>query len=71
MNFTKLLRTPFLRNISGRLLLYEVTLVKKHNKPPLLQKSETKIFDRKTFHKKLVPSQRKNKLGGLDIRSDV
>ena len=35
---------------------YEVTFVKKYNKP-LFQKSETKIFDLKRFHKKLVPSQ--------------
>ena len=41
----------------GQLLCYEVTLVKKCNKP-LLQKSETKVFDQKKIYKKLVESQR-------------
>ena len=39
---------------------YEVTLVKKYNKP-LPQKSKTKIFDQKIFHKKLVQNQREKK----------
>ena len=43
--------------IFERLHCYEVTLVKKYNKT-LFKKSETKIFDQKRFHKKLVPSQR-------------
>ena len=46
--------------IFGQLNCYEVTLVKKYNKP-LLQKSETKFFKQKIFHKKLVQSQREKK----------
>ena len=48
---------------------YEVTLIKKNNKP-LLQKSKTKIFNQKRFHKKLVQSQREKKLGCFEIKSD-
>ena len=55
--------------IFERLYSYEVTLVKKYNKP-LLQKSETKIFDQKRFHKKLVPNQRGNNSGVLKVESD-
>ena len=43
--------------ISEWIHCYEVTLVKRYNKS-LLQKSETKTFDQKRFHKKLVPSRR-------------
>ena len=39
--------------ILGQLHCYEVTLVKKCYKP-LLQKSETKVFDQKKIYKKLV-----------------
>ena len=42
--------------IFERLHCYDVTLVKEYNKP-LLQKSETKIFDQIRFHKKLIQSQ--------------
>ena len=45
---------------------YEVTLVKKCNKP-LLQKSETKIFDQKRFMKNLFKVNEKNKSGVLRI----
>ena len=45
--------------IYGRLLCYEVTIVKKCAKP-LQQESETKIFDQKIFIKK---STEKNKSG--------
>ena len=43
--------------IFGQLHCYEVTLVKKCNKP-LLLKSETKVFNQKKIYKKLVESQR-------------
>ena len=55
--------------IIERLHCYEVTLVKKYKKT-LLQKIETKIFDQKRFHKKLVPSQREKKLGRFEVKSD-
>ena len=45
---------------------YEVTLVTKYNKT-LLQKSETKIFDQKRFHKKLNPSQQEKGSGVLRL----
>ena len=48
--------------IFGRLHCYEVTLVKKCNKP-LLQKSETKIFDQKRFIKNLLKGSEKNNSG--------
>ena len=51
-----------------RLHCYEVTLVNKYNKP-LLQKSETRIFDQTRFHKKLAPRQRK-KLWRFEVKSD-
>ena len=48
--------------IFGQLHCYEVTLVKKCNKP-LLQKSETKVFDQKKIYKKTCwKSARKNNL---------
>ena len=50
----------------GQLHYYEVTLIKKYNKP-LLQKSETKVCKQKKFHKKLVQSQRAKKLGRFVI----
>ena len=43
--------------ILGQLHCYEVTLVKKCYKP-LLQKTETKVFDQKKIYKKLAESQR-------------
>ena len=46
--------------ISGLLHCYEVTLVKKCNKP-LLQKIETKILDQKRFMKNLFKVNEKNK----------
>ena len=52
--------------IFERLHCYEVTLVKKYHKA-LLRKSETKIFDQKSFHKKLVPSQREKNSGVLRL----
>ena len=55
-----------LSHIIFKLHCYEVTLVKKCNKPSL-QKSETKIFDQKRFHKKLVPSQQEKMLGVLRL----
>ena len=55
-----------LSHIIFKLHCYEVTLVKKCNKPSL-QKSETKIFDQKRFHKKLVPSQREKNSGVLRL----
>ena len=48
---------------------YGVTLVKKYKKP-LLQKSETKNFKQKGFHKKLVQSQPEKILERLKIKSD-
>ena len=52
--------------IFERLHCYEVTLVKKYNKP-LLKKNETKIFDQKIFHKILFPSQREKNSGILRL----
>ena len=46
----------------GQLLCCEVTLVKKCNKP-LLQKSETKVFDQKRFIKNLLKVSEKNNSG--------
>ena len=51
-------------------MCYGVTLLKIYNKP-LLQKSETKIFIQKRFHKKLVQSQREKKLEHFEIKSDI
>ena len=48
---------------------YEVTLIKKYNKP-LLQKSETEVFKQKKIHKKLVQSQQAKKLGRFEIKLD-
>ena len=48
---------------------YQVTLIKKYNKP-LLQKSETKVFKQKKFRKKLVQSQQVKKLGRFEIKLD-
>ena len=48
--------------IFGRLHCYEVTLVKKCNKP-LLQKSQTKSFDQKRFIKNLLKVSEKNNSG--------
>ena len=50
----------------GRLHCYEVTLVKKYNKP-LIQKSETKIFNRKRFIKNSFKVNEKSKSGVLRI----
>ena len=50
--------------IFGRLHCYEVTLVKKCNKP-LLQKSEIKVFDQKRFIKNLLKVSEKNNSGVL------
>ena len=47
--------------IYGRLHCYKVTLVKAYNKP-LLQETETKIFDQSRFHKKLNKCQRVKKV---------
>ena len=47
--------------ILGRLHCYEVTLIKKWNKP-LLQKSERKAFDQKRFIKNLLKVSEKNDL---------
>ena len=55
---------PLSHIIFEQLHSYEVTLVKKYNKP-LLQKSEIKVFDQKRFHKKLVPSNEKKKNSGV------
>ena len=43
-----------------------IALAKKFLKPPL-QKSETKIFKQKRFHKKLVQSQREKNSGILRL----
>ena len=48
--------------IFGRLHCYEVTLVKKCNKP-LLQKSEKKVFDQKRFIRNLPKVSVKNNSG--------
>ena len=48
--------------IFGRLHCYQVTLVKKCNKP-LLQKSETKVFNQKRFIKNLLKVSEKNNSG--------
>ena len=48
--------------IFGRLHCYDITLVKKCNKP-LLQKSETKVFDQKRFIKNLLKVSEKNNSG--------
>ena len=55
-----------LHTIFGWLHCYEVTLVKKCNKP-LLQKRETKIIHQKQFIKNLLRVNKKNKLGILRI----
>ena len=55
--------------IFGPLHCYEVTPVKKCNKAPL-QKSETKIFKQRRFHKKHVQSQREEELGRFEIKLD-
>ena len=52
--------------IFGRLHCYEVTLVKMCNKP-LLQKTETKIFDQKVFIKNLFKVNEKSKSAVLRI----
>ena len=52
--------------IFGRLHCYEVTLVKKCNKPQL-QKSETKFFDQIRFIKNLFKVSEKNNSGVLRI----
>ena len=52
--------------VFGRLHCYEVTLVKKCNKP-LLQKSETKVFDQKKIIKNLLKVSEKNNSGVLRI----
>ena len=48
--------------IFGMLNRYEVTLVKKCNKP-LQQKSETKVFIQKRYIKNLLRVSKKNNLG--------
>ena len=48
--------------IFGRLHCYEVTLLKKCNKP-LLQKTETEVFDQKRFIKNLLIVSKKNNSG--------
>ena len=48
---------------------YEVTFIKKYNKP-LLQKSQTEVFKQKKIHKKLVQSQQAKKLGRFEIKLD-
>ena len=53
----------------GLIPYYEVTLLKKYDKP-LLQKSETEVFKQKKNHKKLVPSQQAKKLGRFEIELD-
>ena len=47
---------------------YEVTLIKKYNKP--LQKSETEVFKQKKIDEKLVQSQQAKKFGRFDIKLD-
>ena len=64
--FWVFLEQLFSQIIFEQLHCHEVTLVKKYNKP-LLQKSETKIFDQKRFLKKLVPSQREKNSGVLRL----
>ena len=54
--------------IFERLHCYDVTLVKEYNKP-LLQKSETKIFDKIRFHEKHIQSQGGEKLGRFQIKA--
>ena len=54
--------------IFERLHCYDVTLVKEYNKP-LLQKSETKIFHKIRFHKKLIQSRCGEKLGRFQIKA--
>ena len=66
-NFCKLVFLVFTEQllyqiIFGRLHCYEVTLVKKCNKP-LLQKSEKKVFDQKRFIRNLPKVSVKNNSG--------
>ena len=53
VSFLGISRTITLPHNFLQLSCYGVTLVKKHNKP-LLQKSETMIFDQKRFIKNLI-----------------
>ena len=69
VSFLCIFRTTTVPHIFGAARCYKVTLVKKYNKP-LLQKSETKIFKQKRFHKKLVQSQREKKLRRFEIKSN-
>ena len=71
MNYHKLVFWVFKEQllyhiIFGRPHCYEVTLVKKCNKP-LLQKSDTKIFDEKRFIENLFKVNEKDKSGVLRI----
>ena len=61
-NYRELVSWVFTEQLS----CYEVTLVKKCNKP-LLQKKETKILDQKRFIKNLFKVNEKNKSGVLRI----
>ena len=56
--------------ILGRLDCYEVTLVKKCNRP-LLQKSEAKIFDRKRFIKNLFKGNEKTNSSVLRLNQII
>ena len=71
-NFCKLVFWVFTEQLLyhinfGWLHRYEVTLVKTCNKP-LLQKSETKIFDQKILIKNLFKLKEKNNSGVLRIK---
>ena len=56
LDFLKLIEQLLYQIIFGQVHCYEVTLVKKCNKP-LLQKSETKVFDQTKIYKKLNESE--------------
>ena len=66
VTFLAIYRTTTLQNNLGGLHCYEVALVKNCNKP-LLQKSETNIFDQKRFVKNLFKVNDKNNPGVLRI----
>ena len=58
--------------IFERLHCYEITPVKKYNKP-LLQKNKTKIFDQKIFHElvyDLLKSNEKKDTGVLSLNQN-
>ena len=70
LNFCVLLEQLLSHIIFGRLHYYEVTLVKKYNKP-IRQKSETKVLkQKKKNHNQIVQIQRAKKLGRFEIKLD-